>query len=157
VFEVNELRRFLNQRLPDYMIPAVFMQLNELPLMPNGKVDRRALPAPDFSSAKVQQEFIEPRDQTETVMAGIWSGLLRVDRVGILDDFFELGGHSMLAAQIISRVRDAFLVELPLSSIFEKPTVAGLSQMVSEAQQGPAVVLPTLKALPRERRRTIMS
>ncbi len=157
VFEVNELRRFLNQRLPDYMIPAVFMQLNELPLMPNGKVDRRALPAPDFSSAKVQQEFIEPRDQTETIMAGIWSGLLRVERVGILDDFFELGGHSMLAAQIISRVRDAFLVELPLSSIFEKPTVAGLSQMVSEAQQRPAVDLPTIKALRRELRRTIVS
>jgi len=157
VFDVNELRRFLGQRLPDYMTPAVFIRLNQLPLMPNGKVDRRALAVPDFSSAKVQQEFIEPRDQTETVMAGIWSGLLRVDRVGILDDFFELGGHSMLAAQIISRVRDAFLVELPLSSIFEKPTVAGLSQMVSEAQQGPAVVLPTLKALPRERRRTIMS
>jgi amino acid adenylation domain-containing protein len=157
VLDIKELRRFLNQRLPEYMMPSVFVQLDELPLTPNGKVDRRALPVPEFSQVKLQQDFIEPRDSIEIIMAGIWSDLLGLERVGILDDFFELGGHSMLAAQIISRVRDAFHVELPLSSIFEKPTVAGLSHLVGEAQKlRSEVELPTIRALPREPRRRIV-
>ncbi|HXM34164.1 MAG TPA: non-ribosomal peptide synthetase, partial [Pyrinomonadaceae bacterium] len=154
---VSELRTYLGKQLPSAMIPSWFLVLEELPLTPNGKLDRSALPEPDRSVPELEQEFVGPRNSTEEIVAGIWLDVLRIDRISVVRDFFELGGHSLLATQIISRVRDAFQTELPLSSIFESPTVAGLSQLVAEAQkQGLEVSAPEIRALPRKRRRTTL-
>ncbi len=120
-----DLRRFLKEQLPVYMIPNAFVMLDTLPLTPNGKVDRRLLPVPDTSDKSLEAGFVPPRTPTEEVLAGIWAEVLRVE-VGIHDNFFELGGHSLLATQVISRVRQTFNVELPLRTLFEAPTVADL-------------------------------
>lgn len=156
-FSASELRAFLGKQLPTAMIPSWFVILEELPLTANGKVDRRALPEPDRSLPELEQGFIGPRNATEEIVAGIWADVLGIDRISVVSDFFELGGHSLLAMQIISRVRDAFQTELPLSSIFESPTVAGLSQLVATGQQqGLEVSAPVIRALPRKRRRTLV-
>jgi len=153
----SELRTYISRHLPSAMVPSYFVIMDELPLTPNGKVDRRALPEPDRSLRKLEREFVEPRNKTEKVIADIWSEVLKIDRLGVLNDFFELGGHSLLATRIISRVRDAFQIELPLSRIFESPTVEALSQAVEEAQnQGLDISGPAIRALPRERRRRIV-
>jgi len=135
---VSELRSFMLKSLPEYMVPAVFVLLEALPLTPNGKVDRRALPAPSEDRPEVEDRYVGPRNSTEEVLAGIWSEVLRVARVGVEDNFFELGGHSLLATQIISRIRDHFRVELPLRVFFERPTVAGLAEIVDRQAGRPA-------------------
>ncbi|MGH7580732.1 MAG: non-ribosomal peptide synthetase, partial [Gemmatimonadales bacterium] len=132
----DDLRRFLHQRLPDFMVPSVFVMLETLPIAPNGKVDRGALPAPGGGRPDLEQAFVSPHDSIEEAIAGIWSLVLRVDRVGVHDDFFALGGHSLLATQVISRIVASLDVELPLRSIFEAPTVAGLAAMVASARRG---------------------
>ncbi len=124
-----DLRRFLKEQLPEYMIPNAFVMLDTLPLTPNGKVDRRFLPVPDTSDKSLEAGFVPPRTPTEEVLAGIWAEVLRVE-VGIHDNFFELGGHSLLATQIISRVRQTFNVELPLRTLFEAATVADLGSSI---------------------------
>src|SRR5262249_40430762 len=130
-----DVRKFLQERLPDYLVPSALIMLEELPLTPNGKVDRRALPAPDRYRPELETQYAAPRTQSEEVVARIWAEVLGLERVGIHDQFFaELGGHSLLATQLISRVRDAFQVELPLRAIFEKPTVAGLTSVISDAR-----------------------
>ena len=126
----GQLRDFLKKQLPEYMAPAVFVELNGLPLTPNGKVDRRALPLPDQTRPDLEAAFVAPRTPAEEQLAGIWAEVLKVERVGIHDHFFELGGHSLLATQVISRVRNAFEVDLPLRSLFETPTVAGLAESI---------------------------
>jgi len=126
----GELRRFLKERLPDYMVPSAFVSLAALPLSPNKKVDHRLLPAPDSARPELEKSYVPPRNQTEEVLAGIWSAVLGLKQVGVEDNFFELGGHSLLATQMISRLRDAFDVRLPLRCLFETPTVAGLAQAV---------------------------
>ncbi len=131
----SELWAFLNERLPAYMIPAAFVFLEELPLTPSGKIDRRALPAPDASRPALSEQFVSPRTMTEELIAGIWSELLRVERVGVLDNFFELGGHSLLATQVIARMRETLGVELPLRVFFEVPTVAGLAEQAERERQ----------------------
>ncbi|MEP6486691.1 amino acid adenylation domain-containing protein [Microcoleus vaginatus GB2-A3] len=123
---IDELRRFLKQKLPDYMVPSAFVWLDALPLTPNGKVDRRALPAPDQSRPDQSVTFVAPRSPIEQQLADIWAEVLRLEQVGIHDNFFELGGHSLLATQVISRLRQAFGVELPVRTLFEAPTVADL-------------------------------
>ena len=128
----SELRTFLKQRLPDYMIPSTIVALDSLPLNANGKVDRGALPAPDVRETRTEDEFVEPRTLLEQTMAGIWCEVLELKQLGIHDDFFELGGHSLLATQIVSRVRDTFQVEVPLSSLFQRPTVAGQIEVISD-------------------------
>jgi acyl carrier protein len=128
----NALRSFLKQHLPEYMIPSTFVFLDSLPLTPNGKGDRRALPAPDGTRPELEQTFVSPRTPAEKTLAGIWAEVLRLERVGIHDNFFELGGHSLLATQVMSRVRTAFQVELPLRTLFEKPTVAELAEVIEE-------------------------
>jgi amino acid adenylation domain-containing protein len=128
----HELRTFLQQKLPDYMVPSAFMVLDALPLTPHGKVDRRALPTPDRAGSTIDGSFVAPRTPAEEVLAGIWAQVLRVERVGIQDNFFELGGHSLLATQLLSRLRDAFQVELPLHRLFAAPTIAGLACAIEE-------------------------
>jgi acyl carrier protein len=117
-------------KLPEYMIPSAFVVLDKLPLTENGKVDRKALPAPDQSRRDVEQGYLAPRTPAEEMVAAIWADVLRLERVGVRDDFFELGGHSLNATQVVSRVRDAFRVELPLRALFETPTVEGLAKTI---------------------------
>ncbi|MEH1843055.1 MAG: amino acid adenylation domain-containing protein [Nostoc sp.] len=128
-----ELRRFLQGRLPEYMVPASFVFLDNLPLNPNGKIDRRALPAPHTSDLALSTNFIPPQNATEEVLASIWVKVLRLEQVGIHDNFFELGGHSLLATQVMSRVRQAFQIEMPLQILFENPTIASLAQAMPTA------------------------
>ena len=145
VLSIRELRRDLKQKLPDHMIPSAFVQLEAVPLTPNGKVDRRALPVPDGTRSNLEETFVPHLTPFEEVLAGIWSEVLRLERVGIHDNFFELGGHSLLATQVISRVREAFGVELPLHTLFEEPTLAGLAYSVetaSRAEKGSLQALP---------------
>ncbi len=125
----SELRRFLKEKLPDYMVPSAFVMLDALPLTPNGKVDRRALPAPDTGLSQ-ETSFVPPRTTTEKVIAEIWAEVLGLKLVGIHDNFFELGGHSLLVTQVISRLRSAFEVELPLRCLFEFPTIAGVAEAI---------------------------
>ncbi|MGH8612555.1 MAG: AMP-binding protein, partial [Gammaproteobacteria bacterium] len=129
----EELRAFLKQSLPEYMVPSTFVFLERLPRTPNGKVDRNALPAPDFTSLP-QARYVPPRTPTEERLAAIWAEVLKLERVGVEDDFFELGGHSLLATQILSRVRAAFGIELPMLVLFEATTVASLAKAVEVAQ-----------------------
>ena len=128
---LDDLRRLLRQSLPDYMVPSAFVMLDTMPLTPNRKVDRTALPAPDASAASPTGLAEAPRNLVEDMLAQIWAKVLGCDVVGVHDNFFAIGGHSLLAAQVISRVRDGFDVELPLRAMFESPTVAGLSEILS--------------------------
>ncbi|MFB2922784.1 amino acid adenylation domain-containing protein [Aerosakkonema sp. BLCC-F2] len=127
---INELRHFLKQQLPDYMIPNAFVVLETLPLTPNGKVDRKSLPLPDINSLIQKADFVAPGTPTEKLVASIWAEVLRVEKVGINDNFFELGGHSLLATKLIAQVKEIFLVEVPLSKFFEFPNVASLSSYI---------------------------
>ena len=135
----GELRRQLREALPDYMIPSTFIFVDSLPLTPNGKVDRKMLPAPDQSGLEQQTPFVQPSTPEEKVIAEIWAQVLKVDRVGVHDHFFDLGGHSLLAMQIISRVREAFHVQLPLRALFDNPTVASLAVQIAQVQASKAV------------------
>ena len=146
----NELRSFLKQRLPEYMVPVTNVFLESLPLTPNGKVDRRALRAPDIHSG-LESTFVAPRTPTEKILSRLWAEVLGVEKVGIDDNFFELGGHSLLATLVISRLREAFQVELPQFCLFTSPTVAQLSEVISaEIQTGSGVTVPAIAPVPRE-------
>ena len=107
------------------MVPSAFVFLDSLPLTPNGKLDRKALPAPDQSRPELDDTFAAPRTPVEEILANIWAEVLKLDKVGIHDNFFQLGGHSLLATQVVSRVRDAFKLDLPLRTLFEAPTIHG--------------------------------
>jgi surfactin family lipopeptide synthetase C len=131
---IAQLRSFLKQQLPDYTIPSAFVQLEALPLTSNGKIDRRALPVPDPTRHELKESFIAPRSPFEEAIADIWCQVLHIERVGIHDNFFDLGGHSLIATQLVSRLRDAFEVELPLRSIFESPTIAELAIAIVQNQ-----------------------
>src|SRR5947207_1016962 len=147
---MTELRRYLSAQLPDYMIPVGLVVLAALPLTPNGKVDRQALPEPEQNRATVGVEYAGARTAIEEILVGIWSDILDLPQVGIDDNFFELGGHSLLATQVISRVRRAFSLELPLRSLFEWPTVAGLGRAVEAGLRlGAGVEAPPLRAVAR--------
>ena len=130
----DTLREFLRTKLPEYMVPAVFVLLDALPLTPNGKVDRRALPPPEHTAAPIDRGFVAPRTPTEAVLAHAWATLLVQKQVGIYDNFFDLGGHSLLATQLVSEVRDEFQVTFPLRCLFEKPTVAGMAETIERLQ-----------------------
>ncbi|MEG3918368.1 amino acid adenylation domain-containing protein [Microcoleus sp. T3_A4] len=130
----KEIRNFLTSKLPEYMVPSAFVILKSLPLTSNGKVDRRALPAPDAMRPELTGNFVAPRTNIEEVLAAIWAEVLKIEKVGIYDNFFELGGHSLLATQVISRVRQAFQVELPLHRLFESATVADFAVAIAQKQ-----------------------
>jgi amino acid adenylation domain-containing protein len=132
--QVIELRQFLTERLPNYMVPNAIVVLESLPLTANGKVDRRALPKPDLNSQPLDK-YVAPRTPVEEILAQIWSQVLKVERVGINDNFFELGGHSLLATQLVSRIRSIFQTELPLRNLFAAPTVAEQAQLIGKIQQ----------------------
>jgi acyl-coenzyme A synthetase/AMP-(fatty) acid ligase/acyl carrier protein len=131
----EELKGYLRERLPAYMVPGALAFMSELPLTPNGKVDRRALPEPADLSAEGAPAFEPPRTQEEQLLADIWAHVLGVERVGRSDDFFALGGHSLLAIRVVSRVRQSFGVELSVRSLFESPTVKGLAEVVRAAKR----------------------
>ncbi|HEX9987857.1 MAG TPA: amino acid adenylation domain-containing protein [Chloroflexia bacterium] len=130
----SELRQYLREKLPDYMVPSAFVLLDEMPLTPNGKIDRRALPAPELGSAEGDEGYVAPRDLVEEAIAAIWVSVLGIEHVGVHDSFFEVGGHSLAATQVVSRVREALRVELPLRRLFETPTIEGLASAVTEMQ-----------------------
>jgi amino acid adenylation domain-containing protein len=154
----EELRAFLKGKLPDYMVPATFVLLEAFPLTPNGKIDRGALPAPDRSGAELAASFLAPRNATEEALAGLWSEMLGVERVGVQHDFFELGGHSLIAVQMVWKIRETFGVDVPLKALFEYPTIAELAALI---ESSPAQVLesaaPAIVPLSRERYRATRS
>ena len=129
---VSDLRVYVSEHLPAYMIPSIFVVMEKLPLSPNGKIDRKALPPPDQGRVEIAGKFVAPRDPLEQMMAQIWSKILNVPRIGIHDNFFELGGHSLLVIRAVSRIRDVFDVELAPSTFFANSTVAGLATVLAE-------------------------
>ncbi|WP_163867071.1 non-ribosomal peptide synthetase, partial [Myxococcus eversor] len=142
------LRAHLQQRLPEYMVPSAFVTLPALPLNANGKVDRKALPAPE-ASASASAVYVPPRTLLEAQLAKAFASVLRLPHVGITDDFFALGGHSLLATQVISRIRAAAKVELPLRALFEASTVAALAQRIASASHPQASAAPPLVPMAR--------
>ena len=149
-----QLRSFLKARLPEHMVPASFVILDELPLLPNGKIDRRALPAPEAVRPDLPHAFVAPRTPVERSLAGVWSDLLGLPQVGIHDNFFDLGGHSLLTTQLISRVRELFQVELPLRQVFQHPTIAALAVAIEQTQNNSAPSeMPKIVRVDREARR----
>jgi len=136
--DAGELRAHLRGSLPEYMVPTAYVTLERLPLTTSGKIDRRALPAPEGPGLDAAV-YVAPRTPTEEILAGTWAEVLGAARVGVTEDFFALGGHSLLATRVISRVRQSFGVELPLRALFEAPTVAGLArriEVLSREEQG---------------------
>jgi amino acid adenylation domain-containing protein len=147
----NELRAWVKAKLPEYMVPTAFVRLAAIPLMPNGKINRRALPAPGVKQPGSPETLTLPRTPIEQQLAGIWQKLLRLERIDIESNFFELGGHSLLATQVVSRVEAAFQVALPLRSLFEAPTIAELSQVVERLKNdGIKQRRPVLETISRE-------
>jgi acyl carrier protein len=131
---VTELRRFLSQTLPNYMIPSIFVTLDALPLAPNRKVNRRSLPAPGRSRPELENPYFAARTPVEEQLSEIWAQVLNLDQVGITDNFFELGGDSLLATRVISHVIKTFRVKVPLRSLFMAPTVADMAVVIVQGQ-----------------------
>ncbi|MFQ5930329.1 MAG: phosphopantetheine-binding protein, partial [Acidobacteriota bacterium] len=128
----SELRRRLARMLFDYMVPSTFVMLGALPLLPNGKVDRQALPAPNKARPSLESPFVAPGTPIETKLARLWADVLDLDRVGIHDHFLDLGGHSLLATQILARVVNTFCVDLSVQALLEAPTVAEMAVVITE-------------------------
>jgi len=126
----QDLQQFLKQKLPEYMTPAHFVFLNSIPLTTNGKVDRKALPAPTYGGVSAEKGFAAPHTETEKAIADIWSKLMKLERIGIHDDFFDFGGHSLMAMKMVSQIEERFGVSLPLAEFLEEPTIAGLAKKV---------------------------
>jgi amino acid adenylation domain-containing protein len=132
----TELRRQLLERLPDYMVPSVFVFLDALPLTPNGKVDRKALPAPERKRVDANADYVAPRNAVEQSLADIWSEILGIERIGIHDNFFALGGHSLSAIQVVARASAVLMVDIRLRDLFNTPTIADLAAPVAALQTG---------------------
>jgi len=130
---VSELRGHLNKKLPEYMVPNAFVMLEKFPITPNGKVDRRALPAPEYTRPELEETYVAPRTPVEQSLAEIWADVLGVERVGVNDNFFELGGHSLLAVRLFVRIRKWAGIDLPLAILFRSPTVRGLAELLDSS------------------------
>lgn len=143
--EPGELKRHLAKSLPDFMMPSAIVELDSLPHTANGKVDRKALPAPSAD----RKTYVAPRTAVEEVVAGIWSEVLGIEQIGVEDNFFDLGGHSLLATQVISRVSSALQAEVPLRRLFEGPTVGQLSAAAEEALRNGAARAPRIERVAR--------
>ena len=149
---IRGLRSFLQKKLPGYMVPSAFVLLDALPLLPNGKIDRRELAAPELLRDGLGVSFVAPRTPVERGLARIWTEVLGVDAIGVDDNFFELGGHSLKATMVVSRVPAAFNVEIPLYSLFRAPTIAGLAVVIEEKKQsGSGLPLPPIVPLSRDK------
>ena len=148
--QTADLHRFLKSKLPDYMVPGALVVLDKFPLTPNGKINRKALPAPTADRTETKHAFVPPRTATEETLAQLWQELLRLRRVGIHDNFFEIGGHSLLAMQFMARVQNTFHAELSLRNIFETPTIAGLADLVDRKRNHSTKEI--VPPLPRARR-----
>ena len=129
---MSALRRALAEKLPDYMMPSAFVVMDSLPLLPNGKVDRRTLPQPDPERAELKKTYVAPQTALQKKLADIWTEVLKLERLGIHDNFFDLGGHSLLATQVIARVRGTLQIELPLRTLFQAPTVAEMAAIITQ-------------------------
>ena len=127
-FDEAVAKSTLSSVLPDYMLPTVYVALSAIPVTSNGKIDRRALPAPELGQSK--EEYVAPETETELQLAVLWAELLSVKKVGTKDDFFALGGHSLIAMQLISRIMELTDIQLPLDSVFNSPTLAELSKLL---------------------------
>ena len=136
----RELQGFLRNKLPEYMVPAVFVQLESLPLTANGKVDRRSLPLPEAAEKMTATEFVAPQTEMEQTMAGIWQEVLQVEKVGIHDNFFDLGGTSVHLVRVHARLRELAEQELPIVKMFEYPTIQSLIQYTSRQTDEQAVL-----------------
>jgi amino acid adenylation domain-containing protein len=150
---IPALRAFLSSKLPDYMIPSTFTQVDALPINANGKVDRAALPAPDAARPDTEREFVAPRSELEESLADVWRELLRVSRVGVHDNFFELGGHSLHAVRLFSRIRNTFGVNIKFQVFFSHPTIADLAMRIRmertvSGTQSPITTVPRHGPLP---------
>lgn len=149
---IADVRQGLAAKLPEYMVPAHFVLLDSMPLSPNGKVDRKALPAPDRSQAAATENYSVPRTPVEEMVMAIWMDVLRLPRVGIRDDFFELGGHSLNATQVVARVRETFQLDLPVRALFESPTVENLAKTIEGLQRTEqGAEAPEMARVPRDR------
>jgi amino acid adenylation domain-containing protein len=146
---VHDLRQHLSGRLPEYMLPAFFVTLDQLPLTPNGKLDRAALPAPGQPGGD-ERRYLAPRTTTEELVAGIWSHVLEVERIGVGDNFFELGGHSLLAMQVNSRVCEALHVDVPLRDLFTHSTLEEFAQRLDELMSGSPLQETPITRIPRD-------
>ena len=150
---VPQLRLWLGGKLPEYMVPSAFVLLDRMPLTANGKVDRRALPAPDQSAARSLGNYRVPQNPLQEMVAAIFSDVLRVERVALDNNFFELGGHSLSASQVVARIRQNLRVDLPVRALFESPTVARLAQAVELKQRGQqGTLMPPLVRVTRDQR-----
>jgi len=134
---LSELRAYVAARLPEYMTPSLFVELDHLPLTQNGKLDRRALPEPE---RRVEVEYVAPGNAVEEVLTDVWRTVLGLKRVGVKDNFFELGGHSLLATQIVSHVKDIFDLDVPVRSLFETPTISELAIALAEKSEDPQAI-----------------
>ncbi|HEY9618636.1 MAG TPA: amino acid adenylation domain-containing protein [Microcoleaceae cyanobacterium] len=135
---IAEMRHSLQMKLPDYMVPAAFMVLEAMPVNINQKIDRRALPAPTFSRSELEQPaYVAPQTELEVLLAKTWAEVLGFEQIGIHDDFFALGGHSLMAAQVIYRLQDALSLEIPISRLFELPTIVALAEHLTILKQQP--------------------
>ena len=150
-FDQDAAREMLTTELPDYMVPAAFVALEAFPLTPNGKLDRKALPAPE--SQPLETEYLAPRNDIEEQLATMWAELLGVEQIGINDDFFALGGHSLVAMQVVSRIMQSMGVQLPLETMFTAPTIASLAESVNNSDDSETAI-PEIKRISRTQRRT---
>ena len=141
----KELRHFLRERLPNYMVPSAYVILDTLPLTPSGKVDRRALPATDKSKSGLEEEFVAPHTPTQENLAAIWSEVLGLEQVGIHDNFFELGGHSLLAVRLMSKIQQQFQKNLPLATLFQNPTIEQLASLLGSSVNTQSSILVPIK------------
>jgi amino acid adenylation domain-containing protein len=149
---VGDLRSFLKGKLPDYMVPSLFVPLESLPLTPSGKLDRQALPQPDGARRQFGQRFVGPRTEIENLVAQVWREVLKLENIGVHDNFFDLGGHSLLATRLIARLRADFGVDLPLRKLFEAPTTAGLAGCIDLLRRNRSGVgVPPIVPVPRDR------
>lgn len=141
---IPELRILVAKKLPQHMMPSVFVLLEALPLAANGKLNRRALPAPGQARPELESDYAAPRTPTEKLLAEIWSDVLKLKQIGVNDDFFQLGGHSLLATQVISSVRERFRIDLPLHYLFHFSTVAGLASAVDDFARTATATAPSM-------------
>ncbi|AFY36084.1 amino acid adenylation domain-containing protein [Calothrix sp. PCC 7507] len=132
---MNELRRFLQEKLPEYMIPSAFVAIAHIPLTPNGKVDRRALPIPNQTRSELEKAFVAPKNTVEIELAQIWSAVLGIESIGISDHFFDLGGNSLLAVKLFTQIEKKFGQKLPLATLFQAPTIEQLASILSQSHQ----------------------